>query len=502
MPATLNSLQHTLEAFANRSPDHCVLEDESGAITVVELLARVRELCAVLEEISIATVGLFSGNSIDWVVADLACQFSGLRLVPVPTFFSDAQIDYALDSAAVDTLLHDTSGTSRIVRFGAAVYGALPGSNRLLVRSLALSHPATIPAGTAKLTFTSGSTGNPKGVCLSTEQCLRVAESLGEAVNLSAPRHLSVLPLSTLLENIGGIYMPLLFGGTSLVYSTEALGMAGSSGVNARKFLGMIERLQPETMILVPQLLALIDQAIFRGWKAPESLRFVAVGGGRVAPTTLERARSAGLPVYEGYGLSECASVVSLNTPNADRAGCSGRVLPHVEVKQRNGELVVSGNTFLGYLNQPESWGDTEVCTGDLGTVDSAGYVTVEGRSKNVLVSSYGRNISPEWVESELLATGDIQQAVVVGDGMPYCGALLWLSPDCSFDRAQTLIDEINGGLPDYARVIRWLCLPEPLSVDKGLLTDNGRPRREAIARACKDLIDNLYPDQQESIAV
>lgn len=500
----MTALREALENLAVSEPDHYVLESEKEAITTVELLARVRELSEALERAGVATAAMLADNSVDWVVADLACQFSGLRLVPVPTFFSDTQIQHVLESAAADTLLHDDGAKARVDSLGLDLGSVcqLPDSAGLSARHLPVSSVAAMPAETAKLTFTSGSTGSPKGVCLSTQQCLRVAKSLGEAVAVSSPRHLSVLPLSTLLENIGGIYMPILWGGTSLVYSSEALGMAGSSGVQAQKFLDVMERLQPETMILVPQLLALLDNAISRGWEAPDSLRFVAVGGGRVAPRVLERVRAAGLPVYEGYGLSECASVVSLNTPGADRPGTSGRVLPHVQVEVSGGEFTVSGSTFLGYLNQAESWGNTRVHTGDLGSIDKDGFLTVEGRSKNVLVSSFGRNISPEWVESELLATGQFQQAVVVGESKPYCAALLWPNPGCTFDRAQALVDDVNRGLPDYARIVRWQYLPEPLSVANGLITENGRPKRQVIATTHENLINNLYPEQQEFIAV
>ena len=495
----MNELQEHLQA---RAGDDTLLESEHGAIGVSELLDRIESLSSLLHARGAVTVGLLCDNSVDWIVADLACQFHNLRLVPLPTFFSEQQIQYVLDAAGVDTLLHDAASTRRVVGLSGMTEEAPIQSHGLCIRSHVVVHEAAMPAGTAKLTFTSGSTGNPKGVCLSTSQCLRVAKSLGQAIDIESPRHLCVLPLSTLLENIAGIYLPLLWGGRAMVYSTASMGMAGSSGIKPEKFLQAIERLQPQTMILVPQLLSIIDSAISGGWRAPDSLKFVAVGGGRVAPAVLARSREAGFPVYEGYGLSECASVVSLNTPRADRPACSGRILPHVDVAVDNGELLVSGNTFLGYLNQPESWSAAQVATGDLGSIDADGYLTVEGRSKNVLVSSFGRNISPEWVESELLASGPIQQAVVVGDGMPYCSALLRVTPGCGDEAVQLLLDEINLGLPDYARVLRWHRLPEPLSVADGLMTENGRPRRAAIARRFGQHIDNLYPVLQESISV
>ncbi len=361
-----------------------------------------------------------------------------------------------------------------------------------------------MPPDTAKLTFTSGSTGNPKGVCLSAAQCWQVAESLAGAVHVAAPRHLCVLPLSTLLENIGGVYMPMMSAGTSLVYPLEQLGMAGSSGVQTQRFLQAIAALQPNTMILVPQLLSLLDSALAAGWQAPASLAFVAVGGGRVAPAVVQRVRAAGLPVYEGYGLSECASVVSLNTAAHDRPGTSGRVLPHITVNVERGELVVRGNSFLGYLNEPQSWGNERIHTGDLGSLTEDGFVTVNGRSKNVLVSSFGRNISPEWVESELLATGAFAQVIVLGDDRPFCSALVVPAAEAADDATlQLAIDAVNATLPDYARVGRWQRLPQAFSVAAGTLTDNGRLRRDRICRDYANDIEQLYlSTSQEPIAV
>ncbi|WP_162846050.1 AMP-binding protein [Seongchinamella sediminis] len=490
---------NALRAQLERGPgERIVLESEAGSTSAGQLLERVEALSKLLQTRGAATIGLLCDNSVEWVVADLACQFQGLRLVPLPTFFSDGQLQYVLAAAGVDTLVYDRTSAPRIASLPAVTHADTAACEGLELRPLTVAGEAAMPPATAKLTFTSGSTGQPKGVCLATAQCLRVARSLGQVIDIRSPRHLCALPLSTLLENIAGIYLPLLMGGCSLVYSAASMGMAGSSGVQPAEFLRAIEQRQPETMILVPQLLSLIDSAISGGWQAPQSLRFVAVGGGRVAPAVVERCRAAGFPVYEGYGLSECASVVSLNTPRAEQAATSGRVLPHVQVEVDRGELLVSGNTFLGYLNQPESWGASQVRTGDLGRLDDQGYLRVEGRCKNVLVSSYGRNISPEWVESELQASGPIQQAVVLGDGMPYCSALIWAAPTAGEQLIQQQIDEVNRGLPDYARVRRWQRLQEPMTVRNGLLTDNGRPRRNAIASTCSELIEQLYGEPQE----
>ncbi len=499
----MSRLLTNLREHADSSPQHVALESPDRKVLTIELLALVQELALQLKAMEVSSVGLFADNSIDWVVADLAAQIEGVCLVPVPLFFSDAQIRHVVTSASLDALLYDPYASERVQSlFGAGETFKVAGTQSLgciLVPAIDALHA---PPGTNKITFTSGSTGEPKGVCLSFDHCIEVAASLADAVAVERPRHLCVLPLSTLLENIAGVYMPLLIGGTSLLYPLETLGLSGSSGVQPALFLEAISASKPQTLILVPQLLVLLDAALAQGWQAPDSLKFVAVGGGRVAPTVVARVREAGLPVYEGYGLSECASVVSLNTSTADRTGTSGRVLPHVEVTESEGELVVRGNTFLGYLRQPESWGASRVITGDLGSVDDDGFLQVSGRKKNVLISSFGRNISPEWVESELLATGDIKEAVVIGNDRPCCTALLLTSSSAvSADTVQEIIDQVNQGLPDYARIANWHRLARSLHMEDGLFTDNGRPKREQILRTFSIQIESLYLQLMEGAA-
>jgi long-subunit acyl-CoA synthetase (AMP-forming) len=159
----------------------------------------------------------------------------------------------------------------------------------------------------------------------------------------------------------------------------------------------------------------------------------------------------------------------------------------------------VVGNAFLGYLDQPETWYPEYVDTGDIGTVDAEGYITIEGRQKNLLINSYGRNISPEWVESELAGAGVFRQVVVFGDGRPYCTALIYPLDENSTNTAiQVAIDEVNNRLPDYARVGAWARLPGPLTTTDGLLTANGRPRRNLIELAYSQLIESLYPKLKE----
>jgi len=149
---------------------------------------------------------------------------------------------------------------------------------------------------------------------------------------------------------------------------------------------------------------------------------------------------------------------------------------------------------MLGYVGQVSSWYQDDIHSGDLGNFDSDGYLTISGRRKNIIINSMGRNVSPEWVESELLANTGIAEAVVLGDNRPYCVALLTLRDPALTELSLTdWIRRVNEGLPDYARIRQWLVLPGLLQKEEGLVTDNGRPRRDVITEKFSAEIEELY---------
>jgi long-chain acyl-CoA synthetase len=335
---------------------------------------------------------------------------------------------------------------------------------------------------------------------LSATAQLQVAKSLVSRINLEAPRHLCLLPLPTLLENIAGIYAPLLAGGEVFITSEAARGFNGSRLENPALLLGLISKIQPQTLILVPELLQLLVHACRQGWSAPASLKFIAVGGAKVAVDLLKQAALCGLPVYQGYGLSECCSVVALSDVSALQASQVqlqqvGKVLDHLTVKIVADEIWVK-TPFLGYLGDKSAAVSNDwVATGDLGSISADGNLLIWGRKKNLLILSSGRNVNPEWVEAELTKTGLVQQAVLSGDAKPYCVALLYCAnPAVSDAQLAAFVSSINQQLPDYARAEQFVRLTAPLSEAQGTFTGNGRPKREAIAALYADDIAALYP--------
>ena len=427
----------------------------------------------------VRTLALAGDNGIDWVLWDLAALVAGVVCVPVPGFFSPQQTGHLLQSSGADTcLIADDSAAVPEERLAAAARPA----------------PAAValPPTTARITFTSGTTGQPRGVCLDAQGQLAVAQSLATVLApLGIRRHLVVLPLAVLLENIAGVYAPLLAGAQVMLRPLAALGWRGSSALDVRCLLRQIDACGAESLITLPQMVAGLVAALNHGEPRPRTLRFVAVGGGRVAPDMLARGRGLGLPVYEGYGLSECASVVCLNHPGADRPGTVGAPLAHASVRiDRHAAIHVRRAGFLGYLDAPASgeWVDT----GDLGHWDGH-HLVIHGRRKHQFVTAYGRNVNPEWVEAELCAQPGIAQAWVHGEAMPVNAAVLVpTDPDLPDGALAAAVAAANDALPDYARIGRWQRARTPFSAADALTTANGRLRRNALLAHYRGWIDSL----------
>lgn len=418
-------------------------------------------------------------NGAAWVILDLALARLGWASLPLPGFFTDAQRQHAMADA----------GASLLVELSDAANGDLSiAGSPLRVTPLSLPD-RRLPAGTAKITYTSGSTGQPKGVCLSRQHMEAVASSLVQAIGANyAGLHLPLLPLSILLENVAGLYTTLLAGGRYHILPPDQLGLADPFRPDLPRLAGAIAEQRANSLILVPELLrALMMVMTFTGVRLPD-LTLVAVGGAKVAPSLLARADELGLPVYEGYGLSECASVVALNTPAARKAGTVGRPLPHLGVAIREGEIVVENSGFLGYAGG--STHDGPVFTGDLGEIDEDGFLRISGRRLNTIITSHGRNVAPEWVESELTAQPEIRQAVVLGEAQAELSALIVpLIPGMDEAAIAGAVARANANLPPYARIGRWLAR-DAFDPAAGELTNNGRPRRAVLGARYRDFME------------
>jgi len=281
--------------------------------------------------------------------------------------------------------------------------------------------------------------------------------------------------------------------------SLKETGLRGAAALDVAAMASALERYRATTAIFSPQTLQGLVEYIEAGGRRPSHLRFGAVGGAPVSARLLARARKLRLPIHEGYGLSECASVTTLNTPAASREGSVGRPLPHVRLRiADDGEVLVAGNLFAGYLGEAQTereWWHT----GDLGYLDVDGFLYLTGRRRNLFITAYGRNVAPEWVERELVLDPLIAQAAVFGEARPWNVAVLVSSPDSGAVNIAAAVARRNAELPDYARVRRWIVADEPFAVTNGELSGTGRVRRHAVYRRYRERIESLYQQEHAS---
>ncbi len=338
----------------------------------------------------------------------------------------------------------------------------------------------------AQMIYTSGSTGKPKGVLLANGQLMWSAKALALASGARVDDiYLSVLPLAFLLETICAVIIPMLVGAPARIESSIAEKFGDA---DACALADIVAANRPTCMVLVPHLLsAWVAQLSNGAERAPESLRFVAVGGAAVPFALAQRAWALGIPVHEGYGLSECGSVVALNRPGERKAGTVGKPLPGLDVRIEEREIVVRGPAIMDrYLHGPATQGLWR--TGDLGEVDADGFLTIHGRIDNLLVTPLGRNISPEWIESLLVGDPRVAYCFVAYAGGPYLKAVLvptnegesWFEA-ASEEDIYALIAECCRDVPAYAIPRRYSVVCASELVRFGLLTGNGRIRRKAM---------------------
>lgn len=530
-----------IRQHAQHSPERIALQDAQHSLSYAQLWQRIQLRAAELQAHHVRRLAIALDNGIEWALTDLSALYAGITVIPVPHFFSASQQEWLLRTSQTDSLLtsasSDWSSTGVLTPAidsdtASSASGEKSSQLNLLQRHLPQDHAphhqcdglsikAEIPfladakEFTAKITFTSGTTGQPKGVCLSNQHLMRTTQALADAVcSLDIQRHLTVLPLTTLLENITGLYVPLLLGATSLLPSLAEIGFQGSSRLEPQQFLRCLQTFRPHSMVLVPELLRLLLALAPAAADSLSELRFIAVGGGRVAASLLQQAQLLNLPVYQGYGLSECGSVVSLNTPQGNCLGSAGRPLSHCRVRLADdGEIMVSGAVMQGYLlaeqtrtgsanatdaaspadNGP-AYGHEhkhEIATGDLGYLDDNGFLHITGRKKNVQINAFGRNFSPEWIESEAQICPAIRALVLYGDALPSNVALIDVMPGQEHALAAQL-SALNQNLPDYAQISHWIVAEPPLSANPDWFTRNGRPRRDVIFQHYQDQIVRL----------
>jgi long-subunit acyl-CoA synthetase (AMP-forming) len=474
----MQTLFDAMARHARNGGDVAAISDRHGSLSRRELLAKVASLAGELVARP-RVVGLFAPNGMEWAIAQLACAFAGKIAVPLPTFFSATQLGHIVGDAAVELILATEATWPAAQQFGVAAtrIDVHPGAD-------GLSQP--VP-GFGQIIYTSGSTGMPKGVRHASGQIDWSTAALAAVTDACENDvYLSVLPLPLLLETICAVFVPSLVG--ARVHFEQRL----AEGVGRGDVAGLADAFdahRPTTSVIVPQLLKVWNaELLAKARRAPASLRFVAVGGASVSAQVADTAWQLGIPAHEGYGLSECCSVVAVNRAGARRAGTVGRPLDGIEVVIDDGEIVVDGPSVTdGYLGQGPAARPWR--TGDLGALDADGFLTVHGRKDNLIVTAFGRNVSPEWIETMLLGDPRIASCAVLGHGEPALTALLvtssqgadWFATASRAGRLD-LVAELCAGAPEYAVPTTAVVLTLDGAMQHQLLTANGRIRRTKVA--------------------
>jgi len=441
----LREILQSLGQLAHDRPTSLALTDGASSLTFEQLSGRVAHLA---ESLATApkTIAIFAPNCIDWVIADLALALLGKTMVPLPTFFAPEQLAHIIKDAGVELILTVASvePLTRALNRPCKVLGT-DQTTRPFPTDLSQAEAAQ------RIIYTSGTTGAPKGVRIGARQIAASARGLVAASGATAQdRYLSVLPFSLLLEQIAAICVPLLAGAPIFMAPTAA--GAAQQG-DLKPLIQAFEQHQPTASVLVPSLLgAWVQGLLAMRLDAPKSLRFIAVGGAPVSPAMAETAWALGIPVHEGYGLSECCSVVSVNRPGARQPGTVGTPIEDTQITLVDGEIVITGPTVMdGYLGREDVPGQTWH-TGDMGELSDQGVLHILGRKDNLIITPNGRNINPEWIET--LAQDAPGVLVAKLDLNLKRELVLNVTHSPGFE-AQDLIDTVKAALssaPDYAQ--------------------------------------------------
>ena len=419
------------------------------------------------------------------------------------------------------------------------------------------------PADTATLVYTSGTTGPPKGVMLSHENIL---SNVRAAVSLFSigPEDvsLSFLPLSHVFERVDGYYL-MLHQGAVIAYA-ESIDTVPANLTEVRPTVVIsVPRLYEKMFSRVMQrVLAgpwlkkqlffgavkigrtvtgrqlagenpgpLLHLGMFLARKAVFSklrehlggrLRFFISGGAPLVRNIAEFFLAADMPIYEGYGLTETAGGIAVNTPRRMRLGSVGRALPGIELKiADDGEILVSGpGVFQGYWQREdlsrEVLGDGWFHTGDIGDLDADGFLAITDRKKDLIVTAGGENIAPQNLENRFKSDKFLANAMVYGDGRPFLTALLvpnfenleryaryknfdylnhcdLVSHPRTLDLIRRRVDRLQNDLPPFNRVKRFTLLSRDFSNAEGEVTPTLKIKRKVIREHFAKILDAMY---------
>jgi long-chain acyl-CoA synthetase len=523
-----------------------VLGDHIEPRTGPQIRDDVRAAAAALRSLGVGVgtkVAMVGPNSTRYLTIDLAIGLVGAISVPMyPTSptediehivqASDAELLFVGAAAALRRLGPVASGV-RCISFARTPHGAGEGVESweaFLGRGRdAPDIPRSLVSldAVATLRYTSGTTGLPKGVAFTHRQLRWMAETMTSlipwATRTRPGSYLSFLPMNHVVEGILGTYSayytpvpieiafledfanlpralrtvrPMVFFAVPRIYE-KFLDVAGSSRVG-RQFLSMPEGL-PKRLLRPFVRRRLLRRA------GLDRCSQLLVGSAPVGEPLLRAFRDLGIEIHDAYGLTE-APLVTLNRSGRNRLGTAGEPLPDTRIRiADDGEILVQGpQVMLRYAGEDtaQPFDDGWLRTGDIGHLTAEGALVIDGRKKELLKTAYGKYLNPAKVESMLRAIPDVTEAMVIGEGRPYCTALVWADPPLTPDRASAIdvaIEGVNRQLSHPEQVRRWAVQEYDLSVAGGELTPNLKLKRKKIAERYGTTIDGLYGAPESS---
>jgi long-chain acyl-CoA synthetase len=510
-----------------------------------------------------APVGIYTTSSpeqVSYIVRHAGC--SALVVEDLDQWRKVEAVRGELETVEQVVLLAGTPPEgSRVVSWEAFLARGEAVAEAVIDRRLA----ALAPDQLATLIYTSGTTGTPKGVMLSHSN---LVEMVAMGVEVFRPdagfSSLSYLPLAHIAEQMFSIHIPVSVGYP--VYYAESLDrladdlrevqpvlffgvprvwermyeaiigkMAEAPSARRRLFewtLAVGRRaaaarnrgLRPGPWLALQERLA--DRLVSAKVRARLGLaraRVCATGAAPIAAEILELFAGLGLTVYEVYGQTETCGAMTFNRPGRTRFGTVGPPLPRLELRLApDSEILVRGpNVFMGYYRDPAATAEALdggwLRSGDLGSLDGEGFLTITGRKKEILITSGGKNIAPAGIEAALKRCELIAEAVVVGERRRYLTALLTLDPEAVrrlgdgpgagaggpqvapavLERLEAAMDETNRRLARVEQIRKFRVLPAALTIEAGELTPTMKVRRQVVYERYAPLIDEMYADAE-----
>src|SRR5579864_5194128 len=489
--------------------------------------------------------GLLAANSIRWMAIDLAAMAQGLIVVPL--YFRQAPAELVAmmkdstpslvccgDETLRDGIQQNWPGAPPHFLFDEIFAGA---------EGIALDRPQVVDSDAVTIIYTSGTSGEAKGVVLT-------AANVGFMLGCTAAR-LDLLMGGRSVEDRIFHYLPFSFCASWIAMLTFLLrGSLVTLNTDLTKIPSDMPATAPHYFLNVPQLLERmrrgVDEQIaqkgglahaiysrakaawirrkehrsqtgdgFWQWLANAvvfpairkkmvgaNLKALICGSAPLTPETQDYFSMLGIPVLQVYGLTETTGICTMDDPNHVVPGRVGPAISGIEMKLGDhDEILVRGpNVFPGYWNRPQQTADVLrdgwFHTGDQGETDALGNWRMVGRIKNLVVLGSGHKIAPETIEEEIARyLQGAQQVVVVGNGRGYLSAIV--TGNVSGEQAQAALDAVNPALPHYKQVRALHLRPEPFSIENGMLTANGKLKRDLISARMKSEIEGMYRAKQ-----